>query len=55
MSKYGIEGMSGFVRAADQINVAIVEEIGADATFSRANATIDKDSLADLMETVVRQ
>lgn len=31
MSKYGIEGMSGFVRAADQINVAIGEEMGEDA------------------------
>lgn len=31
MSKYGIEGMSGFVRAADQINVAIGEEMGAEA------------------------
>lgn len=40
---------------ADAVRASIVEEIGADATFSRANATIDKDSLADLMETVVRQ
>lgn len=31
MSKYGIEGMSGFVRAADQINVAIGEEMGEQA------------------------
>lgn len=31
MSKYGIEGMSGFVRAADQINVAIGEEMGKEA------------------------
>lgn len=31
MSKYGIEGMSGFVRAADQINVAIGEEMGEEA------------------------
>lgn len=31
MSKYGIEGMSSFVRAADQINVAIGEEMGKEA------------------------
>nr|DAI09630.1 MAG TPA: tail tape measure protein [Caudoviricetes sp.] len=31
MSKYGVEGMSGFVRAADQINVAIGEEMGEEA------------------------
>lgn len=31
MSKYGTEGMSGFVRAADQINVAIGEEMGEEA------------------------
>lgn len=31
MSKYGIVGMSGFVRAADQINVAIGEEMGEQA------------------------
>jgi hypothetical protein len=31
MSKYGVEGMAGFVRAADQINVAIGEEMGDEA------------------------
>lgn len=31
MGKYGVEGMEGFVRAADQINVAIGEELGEDA------------------------
>ncbi len=31
MSKYGVEGMSGFVRAADKINVAIGEEMGEEA------------------------
>ncbi len=31
MSKYGVEGMAGFVRAADQINVAIGEEMGEKA------------------------
>lgn len=40
---------------ADALRASIVEKIGADATFSRANATIDADSLAEMMETVVRQ
>lgn len=40
---------------ADALRASIVEAIGADATFSRANATIDRDTLADLMDTVVRQ
>ncbi len=31
MSKYGVSGMEGFVRAADQINVAIGEEMGEQA------------------------
>ncbi len=31
MGKYGVEGMAGFVRAADQINVAIGEEMGEQA------------------------
>ena len=31
MEKYGVEGMAGFVRAADQINVAIGEEMGEQA------------------------
>ncbi len=31
MSQYGVEGMAGFVRAADQINVAIGEEMGEKA------------------------
>ena len=31
MSDYGVEGMAGFVRAADQINVAIGEEMGEEA------------------------
>ena len=31
MSKYGVEGMAQFVRAADQINVAIGEEMGEEA------------------------
>ncbi len=31
MSKYGVEGMAGFVRAADKINVAIGEEMGEEA------------------------
>lgn len=31
MSKYGVEGMAQFVKAADQINVAIGEEMGEEA------------------------
>ncbi len=31
MGKYGVEGMAGFVRAADKINVAIGEEMGQEA------------------------
>lgn len=31
MSKYGVEGLTQFVRAADQINVAIGEEMGEEA------------------------
>ena len=31
MSKYGVEGLASFVRAADQINVAIGEEMGEEA------------------------
>jgi hypothetical protein len=31
MGKYGVDGMAGFVRAADQINVAIGEEMGKEA------------------------
>ena len=31
MGKYGVEGMAGFVRAADKINVAIGEEMGKEA------------------------
>lgn len=31
MGKYGVEGLAGFVKAADQINVAIGEEMGDDA------------------------
>lgn len=31
MSKYGVEGMASFVRAADKINVAIGEEMGKEA------------------------
>ena len=31
MSKYGVEGMASFVRAADKINVAIGEEMGEEA------------------------
>lgn len=31
MSKYGVEGLASFVRAADQINVAIGEEMGEKA------------------------
>lgn len=31
MSKYGIDGMNSFVKAADQINVAIGEEMGEEA------------------------
>ena len=31
MGQYGVEGMAGFVRAADKINVAIGEEMGEDA------------------------
>lgn len=31
MGKYGVEGMAQFVRAADQINVAIGEEMGEEA------------------------
>ena len=40
---------------ADALRASIVEKIGAEPTFSRANAEIDSDSLAELMETVVRQ
>ena len=31
MSKYGVEGLAGFVKAADKINVAIGEEMGEEA------------------------
>lgn len=31
MSKYGVEGMASFVRAADKINVALGEELGEEA------------------------
>ncbi len=31
MGQYGVEGMAGFVRAADKINVAIGEEMGKEA------------------------
>ena len=31
MSKYGVDGMNAFVKAADQINVAIGEEMGEEA------------------------
>ena len=31
MSKYGVEGMASFVRAADKINVALGEELGKEA------------------------
>ncbi len=31
MSKYGVDGMNSFVKAADQINVAIGEEMGEEA------------------------
>lgn len=40
---------------ADSVRQSIVETIGSDATFARANATIDIDALADMMDTVVRQ
>lgn len=40
---------------ADAVRLTIVDAIGADATFSRANAVIDPDMLAELMETVVRE
>lgn len=40
---------------ADALRDSIVKKIGSEPTFSRANATIDSDSLAELMDTVVRQ
>ncbi len=42
MGQYGVEGMAGFVRAADKINVAIGEEMGDDAL----------PALAKLVETM---
>lgn len=40
---------------ADAVRQSIVETIGADATFARANAAIGIDKLAELMDSVVRQ
>ncbi len=42
MGKYGVEGMTGFVRAADKVNVAIGEEMGKEAL----------PALAKLIETM---
>ena len=39
MEQYGIDGMEGFVRAADQINVAIGEEMGEEALPALAKMT----------------
>ena len=40
---------------ADEVRQKLVDLIGSDQTFQHANAVIDKDTIADLMDTVVRQ
>lgn len=40
---------------ADEVRLKLVELIGSEQTFSHANAVIDTDIIAELMDTVVRQ
>lgn len=40
---------------ADEVRLKLVDIIGSEQTFQHANAVIDKDTIADLMDTVVRQ
>ena len=40
---------------ADEVRLKLVEIIGTEQTFQHANAVIDKDTIAGLMDTVVRQ
>lgn len=40
---------------ADEVRLKLVDIIGSEQTFQHANAVIDKDLIADLMDTVVRQ
>ena len=39
MAKYGIEGLEGFTRAANQVNVALKEDLGADALTALSKIT----------------
>lgn len=40
---------------ADDVRLKLVELIGFEQTFQHANAVIDTDTIADLMDTIVRQ
>lgn len=40
---------------ADEVRLKLVELIGSEQTFQHANAVIDTDTIAELMDTVVRQ
>lgn len=40
---------------ADEVRLKLVEIIGSEQTFQHANAVIDTDTIAGLMDTVVRQ
>lgn len=40
---------------ADEVRLKLVEVIGSEQTFQHANAVIDTDTIAELMDTVVRQ
>lgn len=39
LGKYGIEGLEGFVKAANQVNVALKEDLGADALTALSKIT----------------
>ena len=39
LGKYGIEGLEGFVNAANQVNVALKEDLGADALTALSKIT----------------
>lgn len=40
---------------ADEVRLKLVDIIGSEQTFQHANAVIDRDTIAGLMDTVVRQ
>lgn len=40
---------------ADEVRLRLVDIIGSEQTFQHANAVIDRDTIAELMDTVVRQ